>query len=116
MSKEWGYKVSKSIVFSIASTPFPWHMGHLSPLHNRDLERAERIFSCHEANKEKHSLLGKSHLQSVLRSLCWEKDVESGRRQSHSKAQQLLGKGLWQVSPWISVYSRRILPKPGVLL
>lgn len=45
MSKEWVYKVSQSVVFFTASTLFPWHFGHLSPLHNKDFERAERIFN-----------------------------------------------------------------------
>lgn len=93
MSKELLYKVSESIVFFTASNPLPWHLCHLSPLHNKDLERAE-VFNYQEAIMENHSLLGMSHLRSLLHSLCWEKDRENGRRQSCGKAQQLLGRGV----------------------
>lgn len=102
MSKELLYKVSESIVFFTASNPLPWHFCHLSPLHNKDLERAE-VFNYQEAIMENHSLLGMSHPQvfitfSVL-----------GKRQGEWEKAELwqgpaaVGKCPWQVFPWMSL-------------
>lgn len=115
MSKEWVYKVSESIVFFTASTPFPWHFCHLSPLHNKDLERAERSLQLPRSQHGKPFPAWNEPPSGLYDILCAGKKKRMGEG-SHGKAQQLLGKRCpWQVYPQMSVYSRIFLPKPGVL-
>lgn len=103
MSKEWVYEVSESIVFFTASTPFPWHFCHLSPLHNKDLERAERSLQLPRSQHGKPFPAWNEPPSGLYDILCAGKKKRMGEG-SHGKAQQLLGKRCpWQVFPQMSL-------------
>lgn len=94
MSKEWVYKVSESIVFFTASTPFPWHLCHLSPLHNKDLERAERSLQLPRSQHGKPFPAWNEPPSGLYDILCAGKKKRMGEGRVMARPSSCLGRGV----------------------
>lgn len=94
MSKEWVYKVSESIVFFTASTPFPWHFCHLSPLHNKDLERAERSLQLPRSQHGKPFPAWNEPPSGLYDILCAGKKKRMGEGRVMARPSSCLGRGV----------------------